>query len=44
MQKRAIVQRFLDAGLLVHPDVVNYVSESGASNIIEGIISSSTMG
>ena len=40
MQKRAIVQRFLDAGLLVHPEVVNYVSESGASGIIEGIISS----
>ncbi|HJJ78913.1 MAG TPA: DNA polymerase II small subunit, partial [Methanocorpusculum sp.] len=40
MQKRAIVQRFLDAGLLVHPEVVNYVSESGASGVIEGIISS----
>ncbi|MDO5845493.1 MAG: DNA-directed DNA polymerase II small subunit [Methanocorpusculum sp.] len=40
MQKRDIVQRFLEAGLLVHPAVVEYVSESGSSGLIEGIISS----
>lgn len=40
MQKREIVARFLEAGLLVHPAVVTYISESGGSGIIEGIISS----
>ncbi|HJJ98710.1 MAG TPA: DNA-directed DNA polymerase II small subunit [Methanocorpusculum sp.] len=40
MQKREIVARFLEAGLLVHPAVVTYISESGSSGIIEGIISS----
>lgn len=40
MQKREIVARFLEAGLLVHPAVVAYISESGGSGIIEGIISS----
>lgn len=39
MDKRAIVQRFLDAGLLVHPDVVTYIAESSKSGIIESIIS-----
>lgn len=40
MQKREIVARFLEAGLLVHPAVVTYISESGGSGIIEEIISS----
>ncbi|HJJ91125.1 MAG TPA: DNA-directed DNA polymerase II small subunit [Methanocorpusculum sp.] len=40
MQKREIVTRFLEAGLLVHPAVVTYISESGSSSVIEGIISS----
>ncbi|MDU9375873.1 hypothetical protein McpSp1_04520 [Methanocorpusculaceae archaeon Sp1] len=40
MQKREIVARFLEAGLLVHPAVVTYISESGGSGVIEGIISS----
>ncbi len=40
MQKREIVARFLEAGLLVHPAVVTYISEAGGSGIIEGIISS----
>ncbi|HJJ92445.1 MAG TPA: DNA-directed DNA polymerase II small subunit [Methanocorpusculum sp.] len=40
MQKREIVTRFLEAGLLVHPAVVTYISESGSSGVIEGIISS----
>lgn len=40
MDKRLIVQRFLDAGLLVHPDVVNYVAESSNSGVIEGILNS----
>ncbi len=40
MQKRDIVQRFLDAGLLVHPAVVEYISERNSSGIIETILSS----
>jgi len=40
MQKREIVQRFLEAGLLLHPDVLNYISESSSSGIIESIINS----
>jgi DNA polymerase II small subunit len=40
MQKRDIVARFLEAGLLVHPEVVTYISETGGSGIIEGILSS----
>ncbi len=38
MDKREIVTRFADAGFLVSPQVVNYISESGASGVIEGII------
>jgi len=44
MDKRAIVQRFLDAGLLVHPDVVTYVAESSSPGVIEGIISALPQG
>jgi DNA polymerase II small subunit len=40
MQKKDIVARFLQAGLLVHPAVVAYISENGSSGIIEGIINS----
>lgn len=40
MQKRDIVARFLEAGLLIHPDVVTYISETGGTGIIEGVISS----
>ncbi|MDR3102265.1 MAG: DNA-directed DNA polymerase II small subunit [Methanocalculaceae archaeon] len=40
MQKNEIVARFLEAGLLVHPAVVTYISESSGSGTIEGIISS----
>lgn len=39
MDKRAIVQRFADAGFLVHPEVVNYVAANPAAGVIEGIIS-----
>ena len=39
MLKRDIVQRFLDAGLLVHPAVVDYISESATPGIIETILS-----
>ncbi len=38
MDKRAIVQRFLDAGVLVHPDVVDYVAQNSGAGVIEGII------
>ncbi len=38
MQKREIVQRFLEAGLLVHPGVVNYISECAKPGVIETII------
>ena len=44
MDKRVIVQRFLDAGLLVHPDVVNYVADSSKSGVIEGIINALPQG
>lgn len=40
MQKRDIVARFLEAGLLIHPDVVTYITETGGTGIIEGIITS----
>ena len=44
MDKRAIVQRFLDAGLLVHPDVVTYAAESSSSGVIEAIINALPQG
>ena len=37
MQKREIVARFLEAGLLVHPAVVTYISESGGFRGIFGV-------
>ena len=40
IQKRDIVQRFSESGLLVHPDVINYIVENGGSGVIETIINS----
>lgn len=40
MQKKEIVARFAEAGFLVNPAVVDYVSECGNPKVIEGILSS----
>ncbi|HJJ36255.1 MAG TPA: DNA-directed DNA polymerase II small subunit [Methanocorpusculum sp.] len=44
MSGREIVQRFLEAGLLVHPDVVRYVEQSSGPGVIEGIINALPQG
>lgn len=40
MQKKEIVARFTEAGFLVNPAVVEYISECDNTRIIEGVISS----
>ncbi len=38
LDTRTIVQRFLDTNLMVHPDVVRYLSEQGDPGLLERVI------